>query len=298
VTAVSGGPSLRRTLAALAGPGRDWLEILVPLEAAHADRAALAAELPGVSFPDVALPAGAATPEHERYDRRRTAGILASRGAVVAIVEDHGTPAADWPERVRDAHARLSHAAIGGVVGNGVASPFQDAAWLQDFGRYAPPQEAGPRAALTDVNASYRRDALFAARDAWEPSFHEPLVHAAIVRNGGTLWLDPSIVVTQMRPPLGLGAALAERVAWGRLFGQLRARVLRGPPRLLFALASLFIAPVLWWRLARLRRGRLPLGRFVAATPWIAIMLVSWGLGEALGTFTGRYNPVSKKDVG
>jgi hypothetical protein len=297
VTVVSGGASAVRTIGRLTGAGRDWLEVLVPLEAGHPDRERLAPLHPGARFPEVVLPSGSATPAHERYDRRRSAGIAASRGAVVAIVEDHGTPAEDWAERVRDAHARLPHEAIGGVVGNGIDAPFQDAAWLCDFGRYAAPQDAGSRATLTDVNVSYKRDALFSVRDRWEPRFHEPLVHGAMRARGATLWLDPSLVVTQERPPLGVAAAVAERFTWGRLFGNLRARTIGAPLHLLYALASLFIAPILWWRIWRARGGRIATGRLLRATPWIAIMLASWCLGESVGTLTGRYNPLPKKDL-
>jgi hypothetical protein len=297
VTVVSGGESARKTIARLTAEGRDWLEVLVPLEAGHPDRGALAAEHPKARFPDVDLPAGAATPEHERYDRRRSAGLRESRGAVVAIVEDHGTPAPDWPERVRAAHARLPHAAIGGVVANGVARAFQDSAWLCDFGRYAPPQAEGPRATLTDVNVSYKREPLLAVRASWEPRFHEPVVHGALRARSDTLWLDPSLVVAQERPPLGFGAALAERFSWGRLFGALRASSIGPPLRLLYAIASLFIAPVLWWRIARQSRGRIPAGRLLRATPWLVVMLVSWCFGESLGTLSGGYNPLPKKDM-
>jgi hypothetical protein len=296
VTVVSGGESLRRTIAALLHPPRDWLEVLVPLEAGHPDRA-LAAEHPGALLPEVDLPAGAKTPEHERYDRRRSAGIRESQGGVIGLVEDHGTPANDWPERVRDAHERRPHAAIGGVVGNGVAAAFQDAAWLCDFARYAPPQAEGPRTTLTDVNVSYKRAPLLAVRDVWEPRFHEPLVHGTLRARGEILWLDPALVVTQERPAVSITGALAERFEWGRLFGTLRAATIGSPLRLLYSVASLFLAPLLWWRIARARRGRLPLGRFVAATPWIAVMLVAWGFGEALGTLSARYNPLPKKEM-
>jgi hypothetical protein len=296
VTVVSGGESLRRTLGRLLSGGRDWLEVLVPLEAGHPDRAALAAEFPAARFPEVALPASPVS-EHERYDRRRTAGIVGSRGAIVAILEDHGTPAPDWPERVRDAHAALPHAVVGGVVGNGIAAAFNDALWLCDFGRYAPPQPAGPRSTLTDVNVSYRRDALFAVRESWDPRYHEPLVHQALRARGGTLWLDPAIAIAQERPRLSLGAALRERFEWGRLFGTLRARALRGPIRLLYAVTSLFLAPLLLWRILRLSPGRIPAGRMCAAVPWVVALLCAWCVGEALGTFTGSYNPLPTKEM-
>jgi hypothetical protein len=137
------------------------------------------------------------------------------------------------------------------------------------------------------VNVSYKRGPLLQVRSSWEPRFHEPIVHGALRARGEVLWLEPALAVTQERPPLGLGAALAERFAWGRLFGALRASSIGPPLRLLYAIASLFIAPVLGWRIARLSRGRLPGGRLLRATPWLAAMLVAWGFGESLGTLAG-----------
>jgi hypothetical protein len=299
VTAVSGGESLRRTLGRLLQDRRErgWLEVLVPLESSYPGRAQLVSEFAAAAFPGVDLPA-AGVSEHERYDRRRTAGILASRGPVVALVEDHGTPAADWADRVRAAHDALPHAVIGGAVGNGVDAARNDALWLCDFGRYAPPQAAGPRAALTDVNVSYKRDALFAVRDAWDPRYHEPLVHEAMRARGATLWLDPAILVTEERPPMTLAGAIAERVAWGRLFGRLRAAPMPRGRRLLWAAGSLVLAPVLYLRIWRLGRGRLSRSRLLRATPWILVLLEAWCAGEAAGTLTGGYNPLPTKKMG
>ena len=71
-----------------------------------------------------------------------------------------------------------------------------------------------------------------------------------------------------------------------------------GPLRLLYTIASLFLPPVLYARIWRIRRGRVPFGRFIRATPWIVALLVAWCLGESVGTFTGRYNPLPTKDMG
>jgi hypothetical protein len=280
VTVVSGGETVRRTVRRLLGETpRPWLEVLVPLEEGHPERDALVAELRGAAFPRVAVSEGASL--HERYDRRRTAGILASRAPIVGIVEDHGTPAPDWPERVVAAHRALPHAAIGGVVGNGIATPLNDALWLCDFGRYAPPQDPGARPTLTDVNVSYKRDPLFAVRPAWDPRYHEPLVHDALRERGETLWLDPAIAVEEERPGMSLGAALRERYEWGRLFGTLRGRRLPPWKRVLYGAASTVLMPLLAWRIWIRRRGRIGWGRLLAATPWIKVLLFSWCLGEA-----------------
>lgn len=268
----------------------------MPLEDGHPDRQAVAAEFPEAVVPDVPLPAGLVD-EHDRYDRRRSAGIAASAGSIVAIIEDRGTPAPDWATRVVEAHARRPGAVIGGVVSNGVDLAWNDAVWLCDFGRYAPPQDEGPRATLTDVNVSYPRDLLLAVQDAWTPRYHEPVVHEALARSGAPLWLDPNAMVIQERPPIGAFAALGERLAWGRLFGRLRARSLRLPARLAYGVGSLLLPPVLFARAVRNARGRLPAWRLLRATPWLVLLLVTWCLGEAAGTASGNYNPLPTKKM-
>lgn len=290
VTVVTGREAVAKTVASLlAGDRRDWLEVLVPLEADHPSRPRLAASHPAAVMPVVDVPPGAS--DHERFDRRRTTGVLASQGGVVAIVEDHGTPAADWPDRVREAHRRLPHAVIGGVVTNGVPRALNDALWLCDFGRYAPPQDEGARPWLTDVNVSYKRADLFAVRHAWDPRYHEPLVHDALRARGATLWLDPAMVVREERPPMPVGAALKERFEWGRLYGELRTRGSGPAARLARGAASTVVMPLLVWRIVVRRRGRIGWTRLLAATPWISVLLLWWCFGEAAGTIAPRRSP-------
>ena len=96
VTVVDGGATLERCLAALAAQqGAPDLEVLVPHDDTLGDLAPLAAKFPGVRF----LPLGhlatqhpAAGPggQHELFDRRRSAGLGAATGELIAILEDRG----------------------------------------------------------------------------------------------------------------------------------------------------------------------------------------------------------------
>jgi hypothetical protein len=72
---------------------------------------------------------------------------------------------------------------------------------------------------------------------------------------------------------------------------------MHGSKRAAYGLASLALPPVLAWRILRLRRGRIPGGRLLKAAPWTFLLLVSWCLGEAIGTLTGSYNPLPTKNM-
>lgn len=292
VTVVSGAESVRATLRALCPDGAPppGVEVLVPIERGQDAVAVLAAEFDGVRFRDLgALALDVREPgpfqEHEKYDRRRAAGLLLSRGDVVAIVEDHGVPEPGFCDAIRAAHRRLPHAAIGGVVSNGVDAAVHDAIWLCDFGRYAPPQPEGPRATLTDVCVAFKREALRAIEPVYAERFHEPEVNAELRRRGETLWLDPTIAVRQFRPPAPFASRLRERVAWGRRYGEVRGSTLPPLRRALHLLACAGPVPaVLLVRVLRHARGRLPLRRVVRAVPALIVLLLAWALGEAVGT--------------
>lgn len=292
VCVVSGADSVRRCLAALCPDGRSpaGVEILVPIERGLDAVGVLGVEFDDVLFPDLGdlpLTVRESGPfqEHERYDLRRSAGLLLARGDVIAVLEDHGTPAPDFCAAVLAAHARDPAAAIGGTVGNGVDRAMNDALWLCDFGRYAPPQQAGPRTTLTDICVAYRRDALLAIRHVWAERFHEPAIHAALAAAGGALRLDPTVRVVEERPSRPLGHRFAERLAWGRLYGDLRSTGWSAGRRFLHAAASaLLVPPVLFLRALRIAGPRLPLRRRLRMLPALAFLTVGWGLGEAFGT--------------
>jgi hypothetical protein len=147
----------------------------------------------------------------------------------------------------------------------------------------------GPATALTDICVSYKRDALRAIEHVYAEKFHEPELHAALVLGGGTLWLDPSIAVVEERPPAPFSVRMAERFAWGRVFGEGLARRLPRGKVLPRAVASAVLVPiVLFWRVATRGAARLPVGRLVMALPAAFACVVAWSLGEARGLLSTK----------
>lgn len=185
--------------------------------------------------------------------------------------------------RILDAHEQ-PHAVIGGAIDNGIDKPLNWAWYYCDFGRYGSPLEAGPRNYLSDVNVSYKRSALEAARETWRVAYHETEVHKAMQSRGETLFLDPRLVVFQHRPQQSFGSALSERLEWGRVFAETRIRDCSGVRRLAFLLGTPFLPVLLAWRALRhmLRQGR-SLGQMLRVLPLIAALLSVWSCGEFVG---------------
>jgi hypothetical protein len=270
------------------------MEIIVPWDDSLEGMAGQAAPYPQVRF----LPLGTLTTEkpklspagqHELFDRRRAAGLSAATGELVAILEDRSVPRRDWARRAASAHESAPYNVIGGAIENGLDRLLNWAVYYCDFGRYQLPFFPGPRSYVSDVNVCYKRAALDRTRTLWASGYHETTVHWAMRRAGEVLWLDPSMVVDQVREDLTLAGLLRERVAWGRLFAFTRARESSLGRRLLHSLVTPALPFLLYWRLLRDQLGkRVTVGRFVTATPAVFLLLVAWSLGELAGYLTGR----------
>jgi hypothetical protein len=295
VTIVDGGASLERCLTALAAQvDPPPLDILVPYDDTIAGIAPLAARFPDVRF----LPMGrvptrnsATGPsgQHELFDRRRSVGLAAATGELVAILEDRGAPRPDWARTMQRLHAELPHAVIGGAVDNALDRTLNWALFFCDFARYQPPFAAGPRDYVTDVNVCYKRRALDATCDLWAERYHETTVHWALQRAGEKLYLSPELVVDERREALRLGTLLRERLSWGRLFAYTRAREQPLGTRLAYAALAPLLPLLLFARQLRLQAARRGTpGRFLRAAPAILALLAAWSAGELLGYLTAE----------
>ncbi|MEO8367679.1 MAG: glycosyltransferase [Candidatus Solibacter sp.] len=280
VITVEGPVRLRQCLAALRAQDAAPAEILAPWDPARGDTASLQREFPEVRF----LHAGCA---HWTYARLRTLGVSQAKGSMVALTEDHFTPAADWCRQIVAAHA-APHAAIGGAVEKDTPDKALNwAFYFADYLRYLDPCE-GPSPSLTDGNVTYKRTALMEIAGVWQAEFHENLVHRALASRGESLWLSPRIVVRQKRD-VSFREAVYDRYAFGRLFGSTRVEGLSTIDRVKLALACGLLPPVL---VSRVIQHVLRTGRYRAALlrtlPALCLLSTIWAWGEFAGYCTGR----------
>ena len=295
VTIVDAGDALGRCLAALASQ-RDppVMDVIVPWDDTVRGTAALATRFPAFRFlamghvPTARAASGAAG-QHELFDRRRSCGLAAATGDIVAILEDRGVPRPDWARTLMRIHAELPNAVVGGAIENGHDALLNWAVYFCDFGRYHLPIEAGPRDWVSDVNIGYKRRAIEQTRNLWQVRYHETTVHWALQRAGETLYLSPELVVDQMRGPVRFRTLIGERFAWGRLFAYTRAREAGFPKRAALAVTAPLLPVLLFARHARLQLTKpLTAGKFLNASPVVFALLVAWSLGEALGYITAE----------
>jgi hypothetical protein len=301
LTVVDGGDTLRRCLEGLlAQTGAPSMEVLVPYDATIASartivddaaRRAGSVVVRGIDLGRIETESvlGSDGAQHELFDRRRAAGLAMARGDLIAIVEDRGVPRPEWAATARRLHEQQPNLAIGGAIENGRDRVLNWAVYLCDFGRYQRPFDPGPRPQVSDVNVVYKRRAIEQTRAIWEDRFHEPLVHWALERGGESLFASPDLIVDQQRDDLSLTRLLRERLAWGRLYGALRAREVSLPARAALFIASPLLPGLLFGRIVRdhlVKGGSLP--RLAKVSPAVIVLLTAWAAGEAVGTLTAR----------
>jgi hypothetical protein len=294
VTVVDGGDTLRRCLTALTNQeSPPALQVIVPFDASISYVGDLLKAYPGVEGPTLGVveterPLESPAGQHELFDRRRALGLAAATGSIVCILEDRGIPDPDWARSVERLHA-LPHGVIGGAVECGIDRLLNWAVYFCDFSRYQLPLAAGPREYVTDVNISYKREALERTRHLWEGRYHETTVNWALRREGEVLFLSPEFVVRQHREDLRLGTVLHERLDWGRLFAYTRARECTTARRLVYALLAPVLPVVLLLRHGRAQASkRVRFTTFLKSAPLVFLLLVVWSLGELQGYLTGR----------
>jgi hypothetical protein len=290
VTVVEGGSALVSCLESLsAQTGSPDLEIIVPFDDAVPEVARLAERFPHVRFIDngsiTSRSSRNAFDEHALYERRRAAGLRAARGTLAALLEDRGCPRRDWAATVISLHERTPAPAIGGVVEHGGRGALRWALFFSDFGRYQPGVPEGAVEYLSDVNISYKRDALDAVRHLWEESYQESTVNWALRRAGHELRLTHAPVVVETRAQARLLPVMRERMHWARIFAHVRGR--EAPSRaacLAWAAVTPVLPLVLFVRhLRREIRLRRHLRDFALASPALVLLLHCWGFGEWIG---------------
>lgn len=281
VIGICGAPELRRCLAALAaqeGAGR--FEVVVAYDPELPGLAAVAEELPEVRM---------VANEGQRSPLELASrAIRESTGEVVLLTEDHCLPDRRWVAELAE-QLLPGRAAAGGSV---AVEPGADAlAWafyFVDYFRYAEPLAEGPAPSLTVCNVAYRRRDLDAVGDVWRGLFHETAVHEALRHRYGDLWRVPRARVTIDRRP-GFAAALAERYAFGRLYGATRRGFTSPAWRLAYTLLAPALPALLFGRMAAKALGSRRLRRpFLSALGHLVALVAAWSWGEWLGHLTGR----------
>lgn len=234
-------------------------------------------------------------PEDAAVPHMRSLGIAASRGEIVALLEDDCVAGAGWAAAILEAHAAPC-AAAGGPVEPGPYRRTRDwAVYFCEYARFMAPF-SGEVDVLPGNNIAYKRSAL-ARLGAFVESahgFHEVFANDQLRASGDRLMASPDAVVFQINawPRSRLTSVPYHH---GRGYGGIRASGRPGVVRVTRGAATLVLPALQLARLGRevAARRRLRL-RFVRSIPAIAVFLASWAAGEAVGWLLGPGDSVER----
>jgi len=290
------------------GPGPGVSVILFARAADEALRRSLASlrEQDGIEEAEVLLADGSGDPRmadmagcfpglrHLRLDPApmpvlKGAAIRAAAGEVVAILDPGDVAEPGWLRGLRQS-LEEKIAAVGGCVTLDPAAGTVDrAAYLFEYGAFAPPLPGGPTAGdLPGNNVAYRREVLvdwcgdLLLRGFWKPFFHQ-----RIRGRGGILSLRPEMRVRHCTGYTG-GQALTRFYHFGRCFGGMRPMYVSPARRLAYRV----LCPLIPFQLSLrhlLRAGRRKGTRRLlpSAGPMLVAICVAWGVGECVGYWLG-----------
>jgi len=273
IASVNGMPYLGRCLDALAerAPGAE----VVVADWTDAETRATVAE----RWPSVKL---LSFDEPMTIPELRAAGVFAATAPVVALIEDHCLVSPRWAGRLAAAHAG-GHGVVGGPIRNAATGRIRDwAAFFCEYSAVMEPMPAGPVPWLPGMNVSYDRRALAAIDDLLREGRWETWLHPRLQARGFELWCEPDAVVEHDKG-FELGEFLSQRYHYSRSYAGMRNPDL-GSRRVLYALGTPLLLPLLYWRMARnvfaRRRSR---KEFLLATPLVLAYATVLAFGETIG---------------
>jgi glycosyltransferase involved in cell wall biosynthesis len=234
-----------------------------------------------------------------RFDERRSIpelrreAVRIAKGDILAVTEGWMIPAADWVERLVEAHAAYPEdPAIGGTIAfvgqSEDASAFDWADYFTEYGFHMPGGPDGHTGALTGPNVSYKRWAVELCRPLFEQARWEPFIHGFLQEKGYQLRrVDGAMTV--YRKPADPVTVLRQRFRYGRWHAAERGKPWGLVERLARATIWPAIAALLLLRLWRAVAERPAMRRpFFRALGWVTAQYSAWALGEAVGYLFGK----------
>jgi hypothetical protein len=217
----------------------------------------------------------------------RQAGYARSRGAIVALTEDHCRVDPDWGERILASHAEHPSAtAIGGSVVNGATETLLD--WASFFvvqTLFMAPIASGPTRKINGaVNVSYKREALEGLSSFGGLGAMDVLHQRQLAESGALLVADDRIRCVHDQA-LGLGTPIVHFHA-GRTISGFRRREMSARQWTRFA--ATFLVPMARLALILAIGLRKPQRQIlIRSLPYVWLLLMCQAAGQFIGYVAG-----------
>jgi hypothetical protein len=143
------------------------------------------------------------------------------------------------------------------------------------------PQPAGEVVDLPGMNVSYDRKALEAIDDLLRAAKWESWLHARLLERGFTFYATPVATLDHVKD-FAIGEFVGQRFHYARAYAAMRNEGL-GWKRVVYAVTTAAIVPLIYARIARNVRRRGHAREFLLATPLLGLYLAATAVGEGLG---------------
>jgi glycosyltransferase involved in cell wall biosynthesis len=219
--------------------------------------------------------------------RLRYAGVMAAKGELIAIVEDHVDVDKNWASTIFQVMEDPSISAVGGRVDAGQDGWVNWGVFLADYARYIGPVEEGDHADLPGNNIAYRSEALLAHADSLAEGKWESWVNAKLVGEGHRLVSTNHMVVRHCKR-FKLAEFLRLRWHFGRSYAGMRIADLGPLKRIVYGVGSTILPVMLTVRATRLLSTRdIPRFKLAKCWPLIAMVMTVGAAGECFGYLFG-----------
>ena len=224
---------------------------------------------------------------HPSIPKLRALGIAQARGQLIAILEDHCNVPPAWFRtiiRLREA----GHEVMSGPVENAAVDRIVDwAVFFCEYARFMPPIPAGTVDEIAGNCAIYSRKVLDRVGPELRDEVWEPFLHARMKEMRIPFYCDPALTVAHKKE-FGFWYFLSQRYHYSRSFAGMRMRAAPFWKRATYSIGTVLLPAILFGRMTKtvFKKGRHRL-KFLVAAPVIAVFLISWAWGEAVGALFG-----------
>lgn len=216
----------------------------------------------------------------------RGKGIAIAKGSIVAILDPYSIVAENWLTELTRTHQAVPNPIVGGTVDLYNADEqnlYTWATYINEYGMFMSPLEAGAMEILPGSNISYKRSVLFDGEYPKHSEFWKTFVNQNVEAAGSELWQTPSIRV-HLHKPIAFWDFFHSRFDHGRCFAGMRAMNLSTGERLLRALTTPLLPGVLLWRWGSCYwRKRCYRAKLLLTLPLQILLFSNWAWGECVG---------------
>jgi len=214
----------------------------------------------------------------------RSLGINETRGASIALIEDHSMVGPGWFQTLTSAQASGLSVCGGPIENDSESTGFDWALYFAEYARFMPPVPSGEVTILSGANIFYERETLWSYLSIWESDFYETDVNTALVNAGHKLQMLSNALVTS-RLRMRLAEAIAHLFGGGIHFGNFRKSRFRPLVRWLWIIASPAVPIAMLVRIVRVTATRRPdrLVQVLRSLPYLLLLVCAWSLGETAG---------------